>query len=86
VIVDYLQLISARGNSANRNEEVSSIHARTEEHGEGIESPRVGSFAAHAAPRKREDRRPQLSDLRESGAIEQDADVVMSSTAERVQT
>jgi len=75
VIVDYLQLISARGKFGNRNEEVSSITRGLKSMAKEL-SPRVGSFAAHPRP-EREDRRPQLSDLRESGAIEQDADVVM---------
>jgi replicative DNA helicase len=76
VIVDYLQLITARGRFANRNEEVSSISRALKALAKELQVPVVVLSQLTRAP-EREERRPQLADLRESGAIEQDADVVM---------
>jgi replicative DNA helicase len=76
VVVDYLQLISARGRFGSRNEEVSSITRGLKMMAKELHVPVLCLSQLTRAP-EREDRRPQLSDLRESGAIEQDADVVM---------
>jgi replicative DNA helicase len=76
VVVDYLQLISARGRFGSRNEEVSSITRGLKMMAKELKVPVLCLSQLTRAP-EREDRRPQLSDLRESGAIEQDADVVM---------
>jgi replicative DNA helicase len=76
VIVDYLQLITARGRFANRNEEVSSISRGLKALAKELQVPVLVLSQLTRAP-EREDRKPQLADLRESGAIEQDADVVM---------
>jgi replicative DNA helicase len=76
VIVDYLQLISARGRFGNRNEEVSSISRALKGLAKELKVPLLVLSQLTRAP-EREERRPQLSDLRESGAIEQDADVVL---------
>ncbi|MGC1414614.1 MAG: replicative DNA helicase [Candidatus Acidiferrum sp.] len=76
LIVDYLQLITARGRFSNRNEEVSSISRSLKGLAKELQIPVLVLSQLTRAP-EREDRGPQLSDLRESGAIEQDADVVM---------
>jgi replicative DNA helicase len=76
VIVDYLQLISARGRFSNRNEEISSMTRGLKALAKELQVPVLVLSQLTRAP-EREERRPQLADLRESGAIEQDADVVM---------
>jgi replicative DNA helicase len=76
VIVDYLQLIATRGRFSNRNEEVSSITRGLKALAKELRVPMLVLSQLTRAP-EREDRRPQLADLRESGAIEQDADVVI---------
>src|SRR5580692_11924850 len=76
LIVDYLQLITARGRFSNRNEEVSSISRSLKGLAKELKVPVLVLSQLTRAP-EREERGPQLSDLRESGAIEQDADVVM---------
>ena len=76
IIVDYLQLIAARGRFGNRNEEVSSISRALKGLAKELKIPVLVLSQLTRAP-EREDRKPQLADLRESGAIEQDADVVL---------
>jgi replicative DNA helicase len=76
VVVDYLQLMTARGRFSNRNEEVSSISRGLKGLAKELRVPVVVLSQLTRAP-ERDERRPQLADLRESGAIEQDADVVM---------
>jgi len=76
VIVDYLQLVSARGKFGNRNEEISSITRGLKAMAKELKVPMLVLSQLTRAP-EREDREPRLADLRESGAIEQDADVVM---------
>ncbi len=76
VIVDYLQLVAARGRFANRNEEVTSITRGLKGLAKELKVPVLVLSQLTRAP-EREERRPQLADLRESGSIEQDADVVL---------
>jgi replicative DNA helicase len=76
LVVDYLQLINARGRFNNRNEEVSTITRGLKALAKELQVPVLVLSQLTRAP-ERDERRPQLADLRESGAIEQDADVVM---------
>jgi replicative DNA helicase len=76
VIIDYLQLISARGRHNTRNEEVASITRGLKAMAKEMDIPVVVLSQLTRAPEK-DDRGPRLSDLRDSGAIEQDADVVL---------
>lgn len=76
LIVDYLQLVTPRGRFGSRTEEVASISRGMKALSKELQIPVLVLSQLTRAP-EREDRRPQLADLRESGAIEQDADVVM---------
>ena len=77
VVVDYLQLMSGRGRFENRNQEVSALSRGMKLLGKELNVPMmVLSQLSRAVETRQGDHRPQLSDLRESGSIEQDADVV----------
>ena len=77
VIVDYLQLMSFEGKSEGRQQEVSTLSRLLKQLAREMECPVIVLSQLSRAVEQRMDHRPQLSDLRESGAIEQDADIVM---------
>jgi replicative DNA helicase len=76
LIVDYLQLMSGRGRIESRQQEVSQISRDMKGLAKELNIPVIALSQLSRAPETRSEHKPQLSDLRESGAIEQDADVV----------
>ena len=78
IIIDYLQLMSGSGrHSESRQQEISDISRSLQALARELNVPVVALSQLSRAVEQRPDHRPMLSDLRESGAIEQDADVVM---------
>jgi replicative DNA helicase len=77
VVIDYLQLMSSRGRSENRNQEVSAMSRGLKLMSKDLDVPFVVlSQLSRASETRPGDHKPQLSDLRDSGSIEQDADLV----------
>ena len=77
IIIDYLQLMESKGRSESRQNEISEISRSLKILAKELNVPVIALSQLSRAPESRPDHRPILSDLRESGSIEQDADIVM---------